>query len=335
MSEVQTISIPNFTTHTGAVYEDLPLHFQHFGKDYRKAPIVLINHSLTGDANVSGKGGWWGDIVGPDRVIDTDFFAVIAFNIPGNGVKGQVFDNHQDFHTGDIARIFYQGLSLLKIETLYAIIGGSIGGSIAWEMAVQYSQLTKLLIPIAADWKASDWILANTFLQERILKNSADPVRDARIHAMLTYRTPESLNTRFRRTQNETVGIANVESWLLHHGEKLHHRFDWKAYRLMNTLLASVDIARNGENPKDIIAQIEARIHIIAIDSDLLFSAAEDRKTFEMVKPLKETIFYQEIKSIHGHDAFLIESKKMEMILKNIICKEDAIPQQKKLQKVI
>ena len=335
MSEVQTISIPHFTTHTGAVYEDLPLHFQHFGKDYRKASVVLVNHSLTGDANVSGKGGWWEAIVGPGKVIDTHFFAVIAFNIPGNGVKGQLFDNNQDFHTGDIANIFYEGLKALKIEKLYAIIGGSIGGSIAWEMAAQYPQLTKHLIPIAADWKASDWILANTFLQERILKNSADPVRDARIHAMLTYRTPESLNTRFNTTQNETKGIPNVESWLLHHGDKLYHRFDWKAYRLMNTLLASVDIARNGENPKDIIVQIEASIHIIAIESDLLFAAKEDRKTFEMVKPLKKNIFYQEIESIHGHDAFLIEIKKMEQILKKIICKEDALPHRKKLQKVI
>ena len=126
-------------------------------------------------------------------------------------------------------------------KKLFALIGGSIGGGIAWEMAALYPSLTKNLIPIAADWKASDWIIANTFLQKRLLENSNDPLRDARIHAMLTYRTPASFSERFGRTKNLEKNMYNVESWLIHHGDKLFKRFLLQAYKTMNHLLASID----------------------------------------------------------------------------------------------
>ena len=69
-------------------------------------------------------------------------------------------------------------------------------------MAAIKNDIADKIIPIASDWKANDWLLANTFLQDKILENSRDPVGDARIHAMLFYRTPESLNQRFSRSKN-------------------------------------------------------------------------------------------------------------------------------------
>ena len=202
MADVKTISINNFTTDSGVVYDKINLHYQHFGQSSDHAPVVLINHSLTGDANVAGPQGWWNEIVGPNLAIDTHYYSILAFNIPGNGVKNYVIDNYDDFHTGDIAEIFYHGLQILGIQKLFALIGGSIGGGIAWEMAALHPHLSENLIPVAADWKASDWIIANTFLQKRLLKNSSEPLKDARIHAMLTYRTPASFTDRFGRTIN-------------------------------------------------------------------------------------------------------------------------------------
>mgnify|MGYP007000245315 len=87
------------------------------------------------------------------------------------------------------------------------------------------------------DWKTSDWVLANTLLQDRILHNSKNPLYDARIHAMMCYRTPESFKTRFGRSIHEEKGIFNIDSWLLYHGEKLDNRFLLQAYKLMNHLL--------------------------------------------------------------------------------------------------
>ena len=315
MKPIQSLSIKDVKTATGAFHAKLNLFYQNFGQPLDKAPVVLINHSLTGDADVAGQKGWWKELVGVEKTIDTNRYAVLAFNIPGNGVEGQTFSNPKDFHAGDIALLFLKGLKLLGISKIYALIGGSIGGGIAWEMAVIAPQLTKYLIPIAADWKANDWILANTFLQNRILENSNNPIEDARIHAMLTYRTPQSFDYRFGRTKNEEQGIYNIESWLIHHGKKLADRFQLEAYVLVNHLLASINIERNGEKAIDLIRKIDAEIHLIAVDSDLFFAPFEDQKTYAMMKPEKETIFYHELNSIHGHDAFLIEDHLMEQIL--------------------
>jgi len=283
-----------------------------------KAPVVLVNHSLTGDANLSGDKGWWTEIIGVRKVIDTKKYTIIGFNIPGNGVKGQVFDTPEDFHTGDIASLFLQGLSSLKIKKLYALIGGSIGGGIAWEMAAISSDITEFLIPVAADWKSNDWIIANTFLQKRILQNSSQPLQDARIHAMLTYRTPQSFDSRFGRTLNKEQKIFNIESWLIYHGEKLEKRFQLKAYIMMNHLLSSINIERDGGTALNIIKAIKSKIHLIAIDSDLFFTPFEDQKTLKLCKKVKKNIYYHEIKSLHGHDAFLIESESMKKILSKI-----------------
>ena len=318
MLEIRTISIKNFKTHSGAIYPKINLYYQQFGRQIGKAPIVLVNHSLTGDANLTGDGGWWTEIIGKGKIIDTDKYTILGFNIPGNGVKGQIFNKPEDFHTGDIASLFLLGLSNLKIKKLYALIGGSIGGGIAWEMAAISKDITKFLVPIAADWKANDWIIANTFLQKRIIENSKKPLQDARIHAMLTYRTPQSFENRFGRTLNKEQGIFNIESWLIYHGEKLQKRFHLKAYIMMNHLLSSINIEREGEIALNIIKNIKSEIHMVAIDSDLFFTPIEDQKTFNSCKKVKKNIYYHEIKSLHGHDAFLIESQSMEKILSKI-----------------
>ncbi|MDA9602874.1 alpha/beta fold hydrolase [Flavobacteriaceae bacterium] len=318
MAEIKTISILDFKTHSGAVFDSIKLYYQQFGKQIGTAPVVLVNHSLTGDSKLTGEGGWWNEMIGSDKIIDTNRYTVLGFNIPGNGVMDQTFSNPEDFHAGDIAFLFLKGLHALDIKFLHALIGGSIGGGIAWEMIAIAPKLCKFLVPVAADWKANDWIIANTFLQNRILKNSKKPLEDARIHAMLTYRTPQSFDSRFGRTKNQELEVYNIESWLMYHGDKLAKRFKLKAYQMMNHLLASVNIEREGKSLEDIIKKINAEIHLIAIDSDLFFTPGEDRKTFEIGKKIKKNIFYHELTSIHGHDAFLIENEKMSQILAKI-----------------
>ena len=318
MAEIKTISILDFKTHSGAVFDSIKLYYQQFGKQIGTAPVVLVNHSLTGDSKLTGEGGWWNEMIGPDKIIDTNRYTVLGFNIPGNGVMDQTFSNPEDFHAGDIAFLFLKGLHALDVKFLHALIGGSIGGGIAWEMIAIAPKLCKFLVPVAADWKANDWIIANTFLQNRILKNSKKPLEDARIHAMLTYRTPQSFDSRFGRTKNQELEVYNIESWLMYHGDKLAKRFKLKAYQMMNHLLASVNIEREGKSVEDIIKKINAEIHLVAIDSDLFFTPGEDRKTFEIGKKIKKNIFYHELTSIHGHDAFLIENEKMAQILAKI-----------------
>jgi len=135
MSKLEHIQIPHFKLEIGKTVT-LKLSYQLFGKPLGSAPIVLVNHALTGNSNVSGADGWWKDLIGTARVIDTQVYTVLAFNIPGNGYDNFIIEDYKSFVAKDIAALFLVGLKALKIHKLFAIIGGSLGGGIAWEMLV-------------------------------------------------------------------------------------------------------------------------------------------------------------------------------------------------------
>ncbi|MEZ7499970.1 bifunctional aspartate kinase/homoserine dehydrogenase I [Flavobacterium sp. Arc3] len=309
------ITIQNFTTHNGAFYASLNLSYQVFGAASHTAPIILINHALTGNSQVIGESGWWNDIVGVDRTIDTRKYTIVSFDVPGNGFNSATIENYRDFIARDIARIFIEGLRFLKIDSLFALIGGSVGGGIAWEILALEPKLAQNFIPIATDWKATDWLIANCYLQEQILNNSKKPIEDARVHAMLCYRTPESFKEKFNRDLNEQLETFKVESWLNYHGEKLEKRFQLSAYKMMNQLLKTIDITRNHESLESVISKVGANIYIVGINSDLFFTAKENRDTYNEIKKFKNNVFYSEIDSQHGHDAFLMEYEQLDNLL--------------------
>lgn len=313
------ILIENFTTESGALYPSLNLSFEVFGPTLHSAPIVLVNHALTGNSTVTGESGWWNDLIGDNKTVDTQKYTVLAFNVPGNGYDETLLLNYSDFTARDIARLFLEGINYLAIDQLFTIIGGSVGGGIAWEMLAIKPEITQHLIPIATDWKSTDWLIANCFVQEQILNNSSKPIEDARSHAMLCYRTPESFKEKFNRTVNEEKNIFNIESWLIHHGVTLQRRFQLSSYKLMNQLLRTIDITRNRMCTfEELISKTEAHIHIIGINSDLFFTANENRDTYEQLKKMNKKVSYGEIDSIHGHDAFLIEYKQLDKLLASI-----------------
>lgn len=317
-SELQYIQILDFLTENQTSISELILSFQLFGKPLGTAPIVLINHALTGNSNISGENGWWSQLVGKDKVVDTKRYTILVFNIPGNGYDGVLLENYKDFIAKDIAKLFLIGLEKLDVNQLFAIIGSSLGGGIAWEMAVLNPSLSKHLIPIATDWKSTDWLIANCRIQEQFLENSKHPIHDARMHAMLCYRSPQSFKHKFNRTINNELDVFNVESWLLHHGKKLQERFQLSAYKLMNQLLKTIDVTKNTDNVEEVLKRIKANIHLIAVDSDTFFIAEENKNTFKLLKSLRVSVSYSIIASIHGHDAFLIEYEKLNHILKPI-----------------
>ncbi|RLD28750.1 MAG: homoserine acetyltransferase [Bacteroidetes bacterium] len=316
MKKLQYINIDNYETANGDLL-DINLSYQTFGKNLNEAPIVLVNHALTGNSNVCGQNGWWQDLIGKDKCIDTSTYTILAFNIPGNGYDGitrNLIDNYKDFNTRDIATIFALGLEQLNISHLFAVIGGSVGGGIAWELAALKPNLIEHVIPIAADWKSTDWLIANCYIQDNILNNSNKPLTDARIHAMTLYRTPESLAAKFGRTKKD-VQLFNVESWLQYHGKVLNKRFQLAAYKMMNQVLRTIDILQNRGNFLEVASAIKSHIYIITINSDLFFKAEENWNTYVDLKSMKENVTIGEIKSIHGHDGFLIEYEQLSKLL--------------------
>ena len=317
-NKIKYISPFNYKRFDGGL-QKISLSYQIFGKPIGVSPVILVNHALTGNSNVAGRNGWWNKLIGSNKIINTNKFTVVSFNIPGNGydnIEENLIYNYKDFIAIDIAKIFSIGLKKLNIYKLYAAIGGSLGGGIVWELAILNPDLIKHIIPVASDWKSSDWLIANCFIQDSILNNSSKPLYDARIHAMTLYRTPESFNSRYSREKKDN--IYSIEAWLNHHGKSLENRFKVQAYKSMNQLLKTIDITRGEDVLNELIKKITGNINIITIDSDLLFCSNENWKMYERIKKIKKNVNIFEIKSKYGHDAFLIENEQMINIIKAI-----------------
>ncbi len=283
------------------------LSYETFGEKLYSAPVILVNHALTGNSTVCGENGWWKDLIGKEKAINTNKYTILSFNIPGNGYGNELIDDYKSMNIKQVAQLFVLGIKALEINKLFAIIGGSLGGGIAWQMASLEPQITTHLIPVATHYESSDWIIANCLIQEQLLLNSNQPIHDARLHAMLCYRNPESFKLRFNRTMHKELNRFNVESWLLHHGKKLQERFQTSAYKLMNHLLRTIQV----ENLED----IQAQITLVGIDSDLFFTPQDIKESFKKLKELNKKVNYYEITSVHGHDAFLIAYKQLTQII--------------------
>ena len=321
MLDLKKIVINNWVLENKITLKNVNLFYETFGQELGTAPVVLVNHALTGNSTVVGENGWWNDLIGENKTIDTNFYTVLAINIPGNGFDGneenQIVD-YKNFTIRDIASVFWQVVFQLKIESLFAVIGGSLGGAIAWEMSVLEPNSIENVIPIATDWKATDWMIANVLVQDAILNNSSSPIQDARVHAMLLYRTPESLKNKFEGKVNPKNQRFEIENWLCYHGEKLEQRFQLASYKLMNHLLKTNDITRGRARLENVMSNVKSNIHIVSIDTDRFFVAKEDKETYEVLRKVKSNVYHHEIQSIHGHDAFLIEYKQLNEILENV-----------------
>lgn len=321
MENLNKIDLFNVGLEVGKQIKYLPLFYQAFGQPIQDAPVVLVNHALTGNSQVTGENGWWNELIGDGKTIDTKKYCVIAFNIPGNGFDGDagnLIENYKDFTAKDIAAVFWEGLRSLNITTLFAVIGGSLGGGIAWEMAFLKPKNIQHCIPIATNWKATDWLIANVLVQDAILNNSKNPIHDARLHAMLLYRTPQSLKQKFNTQREENQQIYQIESWLVHHGNKLQKRFQLPAYKLMNHLLKTIGSSFGKKDWESFSKETKSKIHLIAVNSDYFFTADETIETYTAWKNTALEISYHEIDSIHGHDAFLIEFDQLGRFLNPI-----------------
>ncbi|MCZ2101116.1 MAG: alpha/beta fold hydrolase [Chitinophagales bacterium] len=320
--ELQKLTIQLPATFKDIGISTIELTYQIFGKPLHEAPIILVNHALTGNSQVAGTSGWWKAIVGTKKAINLEKYTVIAFNIPWNGYQLEEVElpvQHQLLSTKKVAEIFWAGLDQLNVPVLHAIIGGSIGGSIGWEMAFLRPHAIHHLIPIACSLKASDWLIANVLVQEHILNHSTSPIEDARKHAMLLYRTPASLTEKFNLQYKKEEQQYAVESWLEYHGKTLKNRFSLNAYKVINHLLKTIG---QEIRESDIVKFSQAsniKIHMIAINSDYMFPREEQLLIFETLSRYKSSIKYSEIQSIHGHDAFLIEYKQLETILNQVL----------------
>ena len=269
---------------------EVRLAYETVGRLNRDASnVVLIAHALTGDAHTTSGGtgeqpGWWEDIVGPGRAIDTDRFFVICSHVVGGctGSTGPTDLAPDGAPWGrrfprvsirDMARLDLALLDHLGIARVHAVIGGSMGGARALETALEAPERIERLVVLAAPafseadqigwahaqlgaialdphYAGGDYLARGTFPTHGLAL--------ARQIAHLTYRSDAELNTRFHRSENPALhqrpedsaprrsdaAYYRVESYLDHHGRKLVDRFDAQSYVLLTEALSNHDVRR-------------------------------------------------------------------------------------------
>lgn len=325
MKKIKIIFINDFVTQSGYLFDRISLTYEVFGNpDLKPEKTVLVNHALTGNSTVIGKNGWWNSLIGNGKRIDTGNWAVLAFNFPGNGYGGDeaLLHDFENLTLADIARLFIQGCQKIGLKQIYAVIGGSIGGMLIWEMAKINPQFAEVFIPVACDYKSSDWVLGQNHIQRQMVRHMPEGLKAARMMAMLFYRTPDGYKERFHRSIHAEKKIPNVESYLTYQGDKLSQRFHPEAYLAMMHYMDHCSTADDPEMLAEIFSGSEAKFRVIGIDSDILFPPEEIRNAVKHLNGAGVSASYGEIHSIYGHDAFLVEFDQLDRLLKDEFKKE-------------
>jgi homoserine O-acetyltransferase len=286
----------------------LSLNYKTYGLAKEEGKSILILHALTGNSNVTGENGWWQEIVGLDKVIDLNLYHIVAIDIPGNGTNGQTVKDIEKYDSNLIGGLIAKTLQNDGYFNIDMAFGVSLGGGLLWEIIVDNPTWINKAFVIAAHWKTSPWLKGITYTQNEILEHSTNPIEDARKMAMLFYRNPEGFEKKF--TSN-----SQAKGWLDYHGYSLQKRFVKEAYQLMNHLLGNINAIEGYKSFSDAVFPVTTELIHIGVNSDILFSADDNKQSHAELLRLGKSSFYEEIDSVHGHDAFLIEKEQLEIII--------------------
>jgi len=318
--EVEVAVVGPFVLESGAFLPDLVVAYRHDGPGPRDAPQILVVHALTGSADAAGD--WWEPLIGPGRALDTERYGVVSANLLG-GRYGTTGPTSADPATGepygrsfphvtarDQARAQWALLDVLGIERLGLVAGGSLGGMVALEVAIERPSAVSSIVPIAAPGATGAMAIAWNHVQLRLIEELGDEgLRLARQLAMTTYRSQADFESRFGR-RTEADGRPAVVSYLSHQGDKLLDRFDVDTYRVLVEAMDSHDVARGRGTTVDALRPLGragVRLTGIGVSGDLLYSPEQVGALVAAAAQAGLRSRYREIASSKGHDAFLVE----------------------------
>jgi homoserine O-acetyltransferase len=351
--ELRIVEIGPLDFELGGHLPSATIAFRTWGRLNEAADnAILVLHALTGDSLAAGDGGWWAPLIGPGRAIDTDSSFVVCANVIGgcqgstgpatiDPLRGRPYGTDFPLLTiGDMVVAQRMLVERLGVRRLVAI-GGSIGGFQALEWATRHPDLVSASVVIAAsDRLGAQGIAAHGELGRRAIM--ADPewhdgdywehgtfpaqgLALARMAAMVTYQSRESMETRFGRRPASRPALYpsfgmpfEIESYLHHHGESLVKRFDANCYLYLTRAMDLYDVGRDGGD-EFWLSRISASLLLVGIRSDWLFPPAEIRDLATRISAGGKEVTYAEIDSPHGHDAFLKEWDQLASLLTPVV----------------
>ncbi len=313
-----------------------------------RSNAILVCHALTGDQYVAerqpvtGKPGWWECLVGPGLPIDTDRYFVVCSNVLGGCMgstgprsprpDGRVWGtDFPPLTMRDMVRAQQMLMARLRVERLFAVVGGSMGGMQVLQWAATFPDRVFAAVPIAtAPYHSAQNIAFNEvsrqaiaadpdFAGGRYWEDGRVPARGlavARMMAHITYLSEEALTRKFgRKTRRENGGRASffgdvfeVESYLRHQGSSFVRRFDANSYLTVTRAMDWFDLA--AEHDGDLAAAFagtQTRFCLVSFTSDWLFPTAQSRSVARALNRAAANVSFVEIETDRGHDAFLLD----------------------------
>lgn len=333
-----------FRTESGFTFPEYTIAYETWGTLNAAADnAVLVEHALTGDSHVAGPAGpghpaagWWDDMVGAGKAIDTTRFFVVVPNVLGGcqGSTGPASPDADgrpwgarfpDITIRDQVAVEAELADFLGIRAWAGVLGGSMGGMRALEWAAMYPDRVRGLVPLATAAAASADQIAWSSTQIRAIEADrrwnggdyhltggvpADGLGAARRMAQLSYRSAEEFAARFGRAHQDGEdplrgGRYAVESYLDHHAGKLVQRFDAASYVVLSRAMNGHDIGRDRGGVAEALASIRAETLPIGISSDRLYPLEQQRELAETVPRARPLLV---VDSLAGHDGFLVET---------------------------
>jgi homoserine O-acetyltransferase len=334
--------------HRGGVLESPSVVYETWGELSPEGDnAVMIFTGLSPSAHATSSPldpapGWWEEMVGPSRPIDTRRYYVICVNSLGScfGSTGPASISPA---TGEPYRLGFPVLSLediaamgqhvlrdIGVERLAALVGPSMGGMTAQAYAAMYPGTYERILLISTASRAQPFSIALRSMQRELIRRDPDwldgnyapgegPIqgmRMARKLGMMTYRSAQEWEQRFGRERipaerKSGDGFAmdfEIESYLEAHANKFIGQFDANCYLYLSRASDLFDIAEHGGSIKAGLARIDAvRSMVIGVPTDLLFPVQQQREIADALKVSGRDVEYVEIDSIHGHDSFLVD----------------------------
>jgi homoserine O-acetyltransferase len=317
---LHAVPLGPFELDDGSILADLTIAFRHDGLAPADGPQVVVVHALTGSADAAGD--WWEPLIGPGRALDTNRFGVLCSNLLG-GRYGSTGPTATDPATGrpygrmfpsvstrDQARAQWRLLETLRIEQLALVSGGSLGGMVALEVAVERPTAVARVVPIAAPAATGPLAIAWNEIQVALIDRLGDDgLGLARQLAMTTYRSEADFEARFGRDR-EPDGRPSIVSYLDHQGRKLVDRFDGDTYRTLARAMDRHDVGAGRGGVGAAFAKLAAAgtsLTGVGIEGDILYGPGQVQALVSAAAGAGVPATYREIASTKGHDAFLVE----------------------------
>ncbi|MEK7239972.1 MAG: homoserine O-acetyltransferase [Gemmatimonadota bacterium] len=315
---VRTLALPSFTLESGEVLRDLRQAYHLDGTlNARRDNLVLVFHALTGSADAAGD--WWAGVVGAGRPLDTDRYAVLVPNLLGScygttGPSDHPDDRFPAVTPRDQARFAALLVEHLGVGDVALVTGGSLGGMVALEWTATFAGRTRSTVALAAPAAHTAHAIAWNAVQRACIDAAGDAgLAIARQISMIAFRSEREFEARFGRTVGPD-GRFVVENYLEHQGNKLRARFDPASYRTLLDAMDAHDLGRGRGGQAQALRALQGAVYAVGVPGDQLYSAEVVRQWATLAGAE-----YREIKSILGHDAFLLEHEQVGGILREAL----------------